>query len=411
MRKALRTSVILVSAVFLAASCGLVESEDKEDPAPAPTAGTAGTTGIGIGDGGQSGATGAGGNDGSSAPPGCEELEGLGDCGVTSLEANYDIANIMLVIDKSKSMVDQPEGFDTDKWAALKSALDESLNDVSGDANFGLILYPFSLDEEIPSDTCQGSICCEVPAGSSAVNVAIQPGADAIPQILDALDGTEPSGGTPTAAALQSAFDYFVNGEGSMLEGDRYVLLATDGGPNCNTDNSCDAETCTYTLDGQCSNNCCADLPEGCLDDADVVAQIEALAAEGIPTFVVGIPGTELYAAYLNDFATAGGVPNSGDPQYYAVEATGGVEALAQTFTDITTHLVRSCEIELATEPPNLELVNVAVDCKVVPSEDGAEWEIAEGSTTLQLKGSVCNFVEGTGARRVDVVYGCPMIR
>ena len=86
-----------------------------------------------------------------------------------------------------------------------------------------------------------------------------------------------------------------------------------------------------------------------CLDDASVVAQIEALYAEaGIPTFVIGIPGTEVYASYLDTFAVAGGATDP-DGSYYAVEATGGVEALAQTFTDITTHLVRGCEIELAT--------------------------------------------------------------
>ena len=55
-------------------------------------------------------ATGAGGSDGTTAPPGCTELVGLGDCGVTSMQAEYRVANIMLVIDKSKSMVDQPDG-------------------------------------------------------------------------------------------------------------------------------------------------------------------------------------------------------------------------------------------------------------------------------------------------------------
>jgi hypothetical protein len=128
---------------------------------------------------------------------------------------------------------------------------------------------------------------------------------------------------------------------------------------------------------------------------------------------VVGIPGTEAYASYLDDFATAGGITSPDDThKYYAVEATGGVEALAQTFTDITTHLVRSCEVDLSEEPPNLDLVNVAVDCEVVPWEEGAGWEIpADDATTLLLKGNACNYVESEGAGRVDVVYGCPTLR
>ena len=99
-----------MSALLTAASCGLVEGEDDNDPAPAATAGSGGSAGgVTVGKGGEGAAgTGAGG-DGTTAPPGCDELVGLGDCGVTSLEAEYSVANIMLVIDKSLSMVDQPE--------------------------------------------------------------------------------------------------------------------------------------------------------------------------------------------------------------------------------------------------------------------------------------------------------------
>jgi hypothetical protein len=327
------------------------------------------------------------------------------------MHADYDIANIMLVIDKSLSMVDQPTGFDLDKWAALKSALNESLTNVAGQVNFGMILYPFSLGEPIPTDQCTGDICCTVPPGTTAVNVGIDPTMDTVPAILEALDQTAPSGGTPTAAALSSAYEYFVNGDGAQLAGDRYVLLATDGGPNCNSDNTCDADTCTPNLDGQCTANCCEGAGEFCLDDANVVAQIDALYAAGIPTFVIGIPGTEVYASYLDTFAQAGGATNP-EGTYYAVEATGGVEALAQTFTDITTHLVRSCEVQLASEPPNMDLVNVAVDCQVVPWQDGAGWEISpDDPTLLVLKGNTCSYITDQGAERVDVVYGCPMIR
>jgi hypothetical protein len=50
-----------------------------------------------------------------------------------------------------------------------------------------------------------------------------------------------------------------------------------------------------------------------------------------VPTFVIGIPGTERYADYLNAFATAGGVPNPSTlPDYYAVSAEGGVDGLTR---------------------------------------------------------------------------------
>jgi hypothetical protein len=57
-------------------------------------------------------------------------------------------------------------------------------------------------------------------------------------------------------------------------------------------------------------------------------------------------------------------------------------------------------------------LVNVAVDCDIVPSEDGAGWDIADDApTTLVLAGDTCNRVKREGARRIDVVYGCPTVK
>jgi hypothetical protein len=251
------------------------------------------------------------------------------------------------------------------------------------------------------------------PTGST-INVPIEKGTESVPKILSALDDTAPGGGTPTADALLAAFDYYTKGEGKTLKGDRYVLLATDGGPNCNGINTCDGDTCTPNLDGQCDiANCCEGQGNYCLDDQSVIEQIEALKEAGISTFVIGIPGTEQYAEYLNQFAIAGGQPNpSGDPDYYAVSAEDGVQALAQTFKDITTHLVRECEVPLQYEAPDRNKVNVAVNCEVVPFDDGAGWEISEDDAkVLILKGDTCDWIQEEGARRIDVFFGCNTIR
>src|SRR5262245_19233570 len=131
MRKALPSALLLASSFLTAAAgCSLVSSDPEDESSnPATTAGSAGT-GIAVGKGGTGGTdgeAGAGGSDGTVTAPGCDTLVGLDKCGTTSVEAEYRTANIMLVIDKSKSMVDQPTGFDTDKWTALKSALNDSL--------------------------------------------------------------------------------------------------------------------------------------------------------------------------------------------------------------------------------------------------------------------------------------------
>src|SRR5882757_1382525 len=138
---------------------------------------------------GQAGAVGAG---------ECTELAGLGKCGSTTVQAQYDTANILLVIDKSGSMTDQPAGFGVNKWEALKTALDSALNNVVGRINFGLVLYPFTSDHQIPLVCDQD--CCEVATGTAAVNVPIESGQSGVSKILDALNATAPGGGTPTAA-------------------------------------------------------------------------------------------------------------------------------------------------------------------------------------------------------------------
>ena len=75
-------------------------------------------------------------------------------------------------------------------------------------------------------------------------------------------------------------------------------------------------------------------------------------------------------------------------------------------------HLVRSCEVNLGQAPADKRLVNVAVDCEIVPFADGAGWEIeAEDSTKSLLAGGACRQLQKQGARRVDVVYGCPTIK
>lgn len=405
-----------------ALSCGLLGAcrgaGSAIDPgASGGTAGTGGTTSIdlNLGAGGSGGVVGAAGQAAGPSVSDCESFAGLDQCGVTSVEATFSAANVLLVIDKSSSMDDQPEGFELKKWEALKAALEPALGAVEGEMSFGLLLYPFGEAVDIPLDCFEG--CCEVPTGSAAIQVGIEPGTSSAGKVMAALDASAPGGGTPTAAALDAALVYFTTGDGKELKGERFVLLATDGGPNCGAnDATCAADHCTPNLDGLCpaeQGNCCVGEGSYCLDDAAVVEKIRALADAGVPTFVVGIPGTEAYADYLNAFATAGGVANpSTPPDYYAVSAEGGVDELTRTFSDITTHLVRSCQVELGPTAPEKKLVNVAVDCAIVPFAEGAGWDIGDDTpTTLVLAGDSCKHVEREGARRIDVVYGCPTVK
>lgn len=329
-------------------------------------------------------------------------------CGGMPFAASPVKADVLLVIDKSGSMAETPDGFGMDKWTAMRSALETALTMVKDDINIGLDLYPFP-DE------------CTVPQGDD-VRVPVQEGGKALPKILDALDASDPSGGTPTAAALARARRYFTTGAGAALKGEHYVLLATDGGPNCNPKLACGADACTVNLDGQCPmavDNCCdpteagAGAEAGCLDDAAGLAEIEALASAGVATFVVGIPGTEAYASSLDAFAVTGGRPNpDGPPAYFAVSAKGGATGLADVLGVITQGLITSCRFRLDSAPPDPARLNVEIDGKAVPQTGADGWALDASADppTVVLKGATCARIQSEGAQSVQVVYGCPTL-
>lgn len=376
--------------------------------------------------GGSTGPDGSVAGSGGSGPAGpdatvsqCgDSIVGLGKCGAQTIAAKVRHPNMLVVLDKSGSTNDTPTGFNVTIWDGLKSALSSALDSAKDRIAFGLDLFPAPTDPSKPIPLDCLDQCCQMPAVPD-VTVPIESGATAVPKIVAALNATAPGGGTPTAAAMGRAYDYFTTGPGKDLDGDKYVLLATDGGPNCNSALNCDSDPnlCTFNLDGNCkAGNCCTKYGPGCLDDKATIDQITKLASAGIKTFVVGIPGTEAYSQYLDQFATAGQAPNpNGPPLYYRVDASGGVAGLTKVFTDITTQLVTSCEIQLDTPPRDPGQVNVAIDCQVVPSAgtDGTDGWILDQSTDPQkivLQGTLCRWLQQQGAQRVDLVFGCPTV-
>src|SRR6478609_6962126 len=123
-----RVPRIGLSALLLALSGGCKSSDDGAVALNA-SGGTALGPGVdlNLGNGGNASNGGAGeiaGDAGQMAGrkvSSCDRFVGLDECGVTSVEATFSAANVLLVIDKSSSMDDQPEGFELNKWDALKA--------------------------------------------------------------------------------------------------------------------------------------------------------------------------------------------------------------------------------------------------------------------------------------------------
>ena len=399
------------------------QSGSMAGTAGASTAGTAGAPGSS----GAAGATSSTGGSSSSPEAGVSScgssIVGLGDCGAQTVAAQVRHPNMLIVLDKSGSTLDQPTGFNVSIWDGLKAALSAALDASKDRIAFGLDLFPAPTDPTKPIPLDCKDVCCQMPL-TPDVTVPIESGATGVPKIVSALNATAPGGGTPTAAALARAYDYFTTGAGAGLDGDKYVLLATDGGPNCNKNLDCSTDTthCTINLEGNCNSsqptvNCCPKgYGEGCLDDQSTVDQLTKLAGAGIKTFVVGIPGSEAYSTFLDQFATAGQETNpNGPPLYYRVDASGGVAGLTKVFTDITTQLVTSCEIPLTTPPRDPGKVNVAINCQLIRTSgtDGTDgWTLDQSTDPQQivLQGTLCRYVQQKGAQRVDIVFGCPTV-
>lgn len=377
-------------------STGGSDGSTGADTSASSTSST-GTPGSGIMlDGGGSGSGGGG--------------EGNGDdeCGGDAVNAGQVPANLLLVIDRSESMLDTPAGFDEDKWTSLNDALATALEQLPATAALGLQLFPS------PDDPDADNARCGMPSGGD-LTVAVAGAEQAVPAVTMALDGATPVGSTPTAAALARAFDYFSAGPGFELPGNRFVLLATDGGPNCNPDLTCEADACTTNLDGDCPQaveNCCAGAAgDGCLDDEATLEQVQSLRDVGITTYVVGIPGSSDYADLLDELAIAGGAPTpEPSPRYYRV---GDSAELAQVLNAITTQLVMTCDFQLAEQPPDPNKVNVFVDGEVVAQEgaDGWEYDRSTSPYSIVLKGATCERVQTDGAQSVRFEFGCPTVR
>jgi hypothetical protein len=340
-------------------------------------------------------------------------------CGATALSASRPEVNVLLVVDKSSSMNGTDE-FPEGRWAALGAALDSALEQAASRVSFGLEFFPFSDD---PSTTPSR---CETTTGLDVL-VPVAPGTESVSKISQALTAYAPAGATPTADALAEARKYFKDGKGKSLGGQSYVLLATDGGPNCNSDLACDADTCVPNVEqanatATCGGSCCDPKldPEGnsnCLDEERTVDQVKALADMGIKTFVVGIPGSQFFAGTLDKLAAAGEEPNpDGPPSYYAVTKADGATGLTDVLTRITTGLITTCRLQLSSAPPSdphwQSLLNVNIDGKDLPPEGADGWSVdtTTDPPTIVLEGKTCDYMEQHGAEQVKITYGCPTV-
>lgn len=382
---------------------------------------TAETTGDGDGDGGGCMAD----TDCTNpANPKCDMESGLcgPDCGDVNVTLEAEPPPVMLVLDKSGSMVTNSWDHDSDpgtpvetRWATLHRVTTFVLNGFENGIDFGAQLFPSTA--ACPQSNCYNGDACLVNAAPE-VGIAGSNGAAILAGIPVASAGAGViKGGTPARAGILSAVDAL---NASANVGQPSIIFVTDGAANCGTDTTCvDAFNCPLLE----------------VYDTALETEVAAAFASGITTYVVGIdiidavvgtgPGEGIPTANpneeLNKVALAGGAPAMGGADSF-YNATN--EAELQAALELIVGEVATCSIDL-TKPPNTPPTQEQIDQnKVVfdiggdvPRLDGVDLATCQGGTVdgwiwvvegelVEFCGSFCDTLKSTGV--VDGTYECP---
>lgn len=330
--------------------------------------------------------------------PKCNAGPDLGVCACTELSLLSDAPNLYFVLDRSGSMAAD------NKWTTVRTVVARVMTNLGPRANFGLAMFPqpSSTAACLAGEQVMSVRPGDAPAGTQGPTT----------KSLLAITSGAPSGGTPTAETLR---DLLPTLEG--LSGRTFVILATDGGPNCNASASCNSDRCIDNIESSpgCppngAPNCCDPNvygPLDCLDAQPTIDAVAAVAQANIPVYVVGVPGSGPYAALLDALATAGGTARAGEPLYYAVDSSDEA-ALGAALSQIAAKITGTCMFTLAEAPPDPTHVNVYFDDEAVPQDPVNGWTL--DGATVTLVGAACQDVMSGAVLDVRIVAGCPTVK
>jgi hypothetical protein len=277
-----------------------------------------------------------------------------GVCGAMEFALQRVPPNVMLVIDRSGSMGQSIGGGSaTTKWTDLKSAVSSLVTSYDSEMRLGAAI--FSSDGNCKADN---------------IDVPVAPAAGQ--GIVTKLNAQGPAGNTPTALALDT-----VMAKGLLNDATRanYVVLATDGQPNCT--------------------------------DVDVTKRVTSLynATPSVKTFVIGIgDGTASDPTLLNAWADAGHTARTGATHYYQ---TSSPQDLKTAFDAIVGGIV-SCDFKMMQAAPDPSLIRVTENGAVLSPSPTNGYSFDPSTNTVTLHGAACDMLKSNASTKVGVLYGCP---
>lgn len=321
---------------------------------------------------------------------------GMETCGqIPPVSAQPAIATLLFQIDASGSMNCAPASSnplcstfpDTDsRWNTFRPNLITAINNLPPETRVGLMYYP------------ERNGCAPTEPWVDIAPVS-QNGAT----ITNRLNQGVPQGNTPTQAGLHAAYAVLA---GQLDDASApFVVLATDGqatscGPMCE--------------DPRCRE-------QGAVDQW-LIDEVAAARAQGIRTFVIGVPGSDDFRDVLSQMAEAGGTArcaNQGEACHF--DLTRNPEnfdaALQQALAEIVRAVDIPCEFTI---PDNQSGIfdPLQVDIAVLDSAgtvtrirkdnvDGWSFDDEQNPKRILLNGMACDEVSQLVTGRLTVNFGC----
>jgi len=338
--------------------------------------------------------------DGDGDPTGDGDGETTGNdtdaCADFSVVLEPLTPNVMIVLDKSRSMFTNSWDHDNNpntpqitRWNSLYQVVDNIVTTFDAKINFGANLFP-----SVQAQNVYGPSACIT---SDFPEVTVGPANG--PAILAAIPGptvTNSYGGTPSTLGIQTAYSHL---QSLGPQNPRAMILVTDGAANCDQN----AQT----------NH---DLFE-VYDAALPLLVGSAWTNDQIPTYVVGI---NILNQVLND--GIGGDPNNINPHEKLTEVAmlGGTNVfynsvdqgqLLAALNDVIDS-VQTCTIELDDPPFFPDFTKVFIQGVEWPKVDNCAnqngWVYTNPGgpyDSIELCGTACDSLKQTG--EVQVEYHC----
>jgi hypothetical protein len=315
--------------------------------------------------------------------PICEELD---------LPVIRVTPKVLIVLDRSNSMLTSGH------WNPVREALIDLTARLEKRLAFGLMVFP----EFEGSHACtRSSESCSSPREPT---IRCEPrNASKIERLLEELDTC---GGTPTAPTLDAALGAFLEIDSPIRvpeaqSAGSYVLLATDGAPNCNDELDGETCRCTGTPAG------CAELALNCLDAERTYGAIDRLADLDIQIFVLGILVSR-WRDVLDEMARRGGTGQASMAEAH--------DEIYERFDEITRDLT-TCEVAFRDPGPVADptLVNFYINGRRVPLSDGDMcgwgWRWSDEShRRVTFCGPYCELLRDGLVDEVIATFGCPSL-